>query len=328
MLNIITLNVNGLASSDGGVPKRRKIFTWLKAHHCDIALLQETHCSETMQQILVHEWGGKIFFSNGSSNSRGVCILIRRGLDLGIKEIKKDDEGRLIFVKAMLHGKSILFGSIYCPNRDEVDSIMRVNEWLSAMVSDHIIIAGDFNLTLDPAKDRNGEQPRLMRDYCRQRSRALKETLEEFRLVDVWRNQNPDASQYTFTRGTSRSRLDYFFISEHLCLSGAKVECNIMPPYLADHRAVQLKVNIAGQVRGPGYWKFNNSLLVDDHFVEELREFIQEALSENDTPGISRVLLFDTVLCMARGKIIQYASRKKREKKRAATGARTYYKCK
>ena len=314
MLNIITLNVNGLASSDGRVPKRRKLFTWLKAHHCDIALLQETHCTESMQHILVHEWGGNIFFSNGSSDSRGVCILIRRGLDLDIKEIRRDDQGRLIFLKAVVHGKSVVFGSIYCPNRDEVDSIMCVNDWLSSMISDHIIIAGDFNLTLDPAKDRDGDQPRLMRDYCRRRSRALKETLEEFRLVDVWRRQNPDASQFTFARGVSRSRLDYFFISEHLCLSGAQVECNIMPPYLADHRAVQLKVDLAGQVRGSGYWKFNNSLLVDENFVEDLRAFMQEALRENDTPGISRALLFDTVLCMARGKIIQHASIKKREK--------------
>ena len=185
MLNIITLNVNGLASSDGRVPKRRKLFTWLKAHHCDIALLQETHCTESMQHILVHEWGGNIFFSNGSSDSRGVCIMIRRGLDLEIKEIRRDDQGRLIFLKAVFHGKSVVIGSIYCPNRDEVDSIMCVNDWLSSMISDHIIIAGDFNLTLDPAKDRDGEQPRLMRDYCRRRSRALKETLEEFRLVDV-----------------------------------------------------------------------------------------------------------------------------------------------
>ena len=203
MLNIITFNVNGLASSDGRVSKRRKLFTWLKTHHCDIALLQETHCTDSMQRIWAREWGGDIFFSNGSSDSRGVCILIRRGLDLEIKEVRKDDQGRLIFLKAVLNGKSVLFGSIYCPNRDEIDSIMCVNDWLSLMLSDHIIIAGDFNLTLDPARDREGEQQESTRDYCRRRSRALKETLEEFRLVDVWRKQNPDASQFTFARGAS-----------------------------------------------------------------------------------------------------------------------------
>ena len=40
--------------------------------------------------------------------------------------------------------------------------------------------------------------------------------------------------------------------------------------------------------------------------------FIREAIHQNDTPNVSRVLLFDTVLCMTRGKLIQYASRRKK----------------
>ena len=85
-----------------------------------------------------------------------------------------------------------------------------------------------------------------------------------------------------------------------------------MSPFLADHRAVQLKVCPVRQARGPGYWKFNNSLLSDENFVQELSTFISQALDDNDKPGVSKVLLFETILCMARGKIIQCASRKKR----------------
>ena len=312
MLNIITFNVNGLASSEAGVPKRRKLFTWLKTHHCDVALLQETHCTDSMQCILTQEWGGDSYFCNGTSDSRGVCILIKRGLDMEVKEVRRDDQGRLIFVKAVFEGKLVLIGNIYCPNIDEVETMMRVNEWLSEMQVDNVIIAGDFNITLDPVRDREWPNQRTVRDYCRRRSKAVRETLEEFQLVDVWRKQNPDASQYTFSRGTSRSRLDYFFISEHLCSPGVKVTCVIMSPFLADHRAVQLKVCPVRQARGPGYWKFNNSLLSDENFVQELSTFISQALDDNDKPGVSKVLLFETILCMARGKIIQYASRKKR----------------
>ena len=312
MLNIITWNVNGLASNDGQVPKKRKLFTWLKAHRCDVALLQETHCTDATQQILAREWGGESFFSNGTSDSRGVCILVRPGLDLEVKEIRKDDQGRMLFLKAIFEGKSILIGNNYCPNRDEIESIMLINDWLSEIQADNIVLAGDFNVTLDPARDREWQQQRAIRDYCGRRSRALKETLDEFRLVDVWRKENPDVSQFTFTRGLSRSRLDYFFISENLCLSGTPVKCNIMPPFLADHHAVQLQVCPVGQARGAGYWKFNNSLLADDTFDAELNMFIREAIHQNDTPDVSRVLLFDTVLCMTRGKVIQYASRRKK----------------
>ena len=207
-----------------------------------------------------------------------------------------------------------MLGNVYCPNIDEIESIMCINDWLGDMRADNIVIGGDFNITLDPSRDREWQNQRSVRDYCWQRSRAVKETLQEFSLVDVWRKLNPDASQFTFSRGSSRSRLDYFFISEHLCLPGAHATCGIMPPFLADHRAVQLKVSPASQIRGPGYWKFNNSLLTDDTFVDELSAFISQALSDNEAPEVSRVLLFETVLCMARGKIIQYASRKKRQR--------------
>ena len=313
-LNIVTFNVNGLASNEGRVPKRRKLFTWLKAHKCDVALLQETHCTESMQLIWTQEWGGKGFFNNGTSDSRGVCILVRRGLDFEVKEIRKDDQGRFIFIRAVFEGGIILLGNVYCPNRDEIESIMRINDWPSEIQTDNIILAGDFNVTLDPNRDRGGQQQGAVRDYCRQRSRALKETLEEFQLVDVWRRLNPEVLQFTFRRDSSMSRLDYFFISENLCLPGSPVECSIMPHFLSDHRALQLMVNPQGQARGPGYWKFNNLLLGDDIFVTELKSFICEALEQNDTAGISRTLLLDTILCMARGKVIQYASRQKKAK--------------
>ena len=314
MLNIITMNVNGLASNEGRVPKKRKIFTWLKAHRCDVALLQETHCTDAMQSILAREWGGEGFFCNGTSDSRGVCILVRRGLNLDVKEIRRDDQGRFIFLKAVSDGNLILLGSVYCPNRDEIESIMLINDWLSEMQAENIVLGGDFNVTLDPFQDRDWQQESVVRDYCGRRSRALKETLEEFRLVDVWREQNKNVSEFTFSRGSSRSRLDYFFISENLCLSVTPANCKIMAPFITDHRAVQLKICLVGQNRGPGYWKFNNSLLADETFVAELSTFIREALKVNDTPGVSRILLLDTILCMTRGKIIQYASRQKKAK--------------
>ena len=127
MLNIITFNVNGLASSEAGVHKRRKLFSWLKTHHCDVALLQETHCTDSMQCILAQEWGGDSYFCNGTSDSGSVCILIKRGLDMEVKEFRRDDQGRLIFVKAVFEEKLVLIGNIYCPNIDEVETMMRVN---------------------------------------------------------------------------------------------------------------------------------------------------------------------------------------------------------
>ena len=107
---------------------------------------------------------GTVFFSNGTSGSRGVCILVRRGLGIDVKEVRRDDQGRLIFVKGVFEGNSILLGNVYCPNTDEVESIMRVNNWLSEMLVDNVVLAGDFNVTLDPNLDREWQNQRAVRD--------------------------------------------------------------------------------------------------------------------------------------------------------------------
>ena len=137
-----------------------------------------------------------------------------------MKEVRKDDQGRFIFLRAVLGGNSILFGNIYCPNRDEVESIMLINEWLGEKQADNIVFAGDFNVTLDPDRDRERQQQREIRDYCGRRNRALRETFEEFRLVDLWRKPYPEWAQFTFTRGSDRSRLDYFLFQKiYVCLA-------------------------------------------------------------------------------------------------------------
>ena len=42
-VRICSLNVNGLRTFHGTVPKRRKIYTWIKKKKVDIIFIQETH---------------------------------------------------------------------------------------------------------------------------------------------------------------------------------------------------------------------------------------------------------------------------------------------
>ena len=71
-----------------------------------------------------------------------------------------------------------MFGSIYSSNIEDVESIVRINEWLGDMQADNIDLAGDFNVTLDPTLDRELQNEGAVRDYCGQRSRAVRETLD------------------------------------------------------------------------------------------------------------------------------------------------------
>ena len=44
---------------DRGIPKRRKLFTWLKGLAPDVVFLQETHSDENLGKLIENEWGGK-----------------------------------------------------------------------------------------------------------------------------------------------------------------------------------------------------------------------------------------------------------------------------
>ena len=48
------------------------------------------------------EWGGKPLFSHGSTNSKGVMILINSKLDCKIEKVIADKDGRYIIADILL----------------------------------------------------------------------------------------------------------------------------------------------------------------------------------------------------------------------------------
>lgn len=68
--------------------------------------------------------------------------------------------------------------------------------------------------------------------------------------------------------------MDKFFVSRDLFTSDC--QCEISPCPLSDHDFVSFVFEIPDAIkRGPGVWKFNNSLLDDNNFCEIIRELIQ-----------------------------------------------------
>ena len=98
-----------------------------------------------------------------------------------------------------------------------------------------------------------------------------------------------------------------------MLFSKSRLGANIRDGYLTDHKMVTICINVSTVDMGKSYWKFNNTLLKDEHFVATVRQKIQEIINANDSNDISRVLLFETVLCVLRGCIIKLASNKKRQ---------------
>ena len=80
--------------------------------------------------------------------------------------------------------------------------------------------------------------------------------------------------------------------------------------------------------RGKGYWKFNNTILKDAKYIEEVKRTIKEVQNtyifnntemENTTDdkiqfNINERLFLETLLMVIRGNTIRYSSVKKRKK--------------
>ena len=77
-------------------------------------------------------------------------------------------------------------------------------------------------------------------------------------------------------------RLDYFLISKQL--KDRVKECKILPNIYSDHSAVALFLffNERELPRGPGFWKFGNSLLSDTNYVELLTPKIPEFAKKHE----------------------------------------------
>lgn len=90
----VTWNVNGLNQR----LKRKKVILCLRKHNIGIALLQETHLTDSEHQNLEKQCPGQVFFSSFTSQSRGVVILIDKNIPFQMESVDKDKSGRYIIL--------------------------------------------------------------------------------------------------------------------------------------------------------------------------------------------------------------------------------------
>ena len=99
-----------------------------------------------------------------------------------------------------------------------------------------------------------------------------------FRIKDIYKTIYSKNINNTL----DKSRLDRFYISEHLIIKVDKIKHGI---YLSDHKTVELELNMEKVNKwGKGYWKLNNHYLKNKIYPEKNKNEInqmQEDLYEN-----------------------------------------------
>ena len=214
------------------------------------------------------------FFPHGTNSARGVAILITSRLGYKNKQIRSDNEGRVLNMLLEVDDHTLNLINVYAPSKDSQrrDFFLDLNRFLSD--SNDNVMGGDFNCIFNSRLDKLGGVP----DVRNSAVLVLNAVNTRFGLVDVWRERHKDERNFTWTgkdpRDPSlyiRTCIDFFFTCKPVnqCVTATAIQ-----PYPhSDHDCLTLTMDFEKIERGPGYWHFNNKLLTDGVFQEEIERF-------------------------------------------------------
>ena len=275
-----TVNARGIRTDI----RRKNCFDWLKGNHLkknksartgDINIVADTHCHFRHER---GDWGSEwssneenSFFSLGTKNQKGVAILINESFrekypNMTITNKDIDPNGRYIKLIITINNLKYRLLGIYAPPNGLERVLFFQN--LKKVIDDGIydaenIVGGDYNCTHDENLDRlncvgtNNDMGRI----------DLQFLMKIFHLEDFWRRHNPNKKEYTWCGQGKLSRIDYWLTSISLNSQIRNIS-HVFAPF-TDHKAVDLLLNPEEISRGPGIWKMNSELLLNDGYREE-----------------------------------------------------------
>lgn len=284
-IELCSLNVRGLKNNI----KRKAIFLFCKEVRANFILLQETHSSKEDEKFWKQQWGDNTLYSHGTSHSAGVMILFYR-FNGKIIDNKSDESGHWLMVVAEVLEFRFILLNIYGYNNRSLNRNMmlklsqNVREWTVKYGTDNIITGGDFNLAPDSWLDRKppkGLQPEyngIIHNFCSSNN-----------LIDYWRVTNPNTMKYTWISPADAnlcSRLDYWLLSQGVINLISK--CDIQTSPLTDHCLIGLSLSIIKKInKSNNIWKFNNALLLNEEFCEQVKIICHET-NNMDLSDISK----------------------------------------
>ena len=304
-IECISLNVRGLRN----IHKRKRIFRRLREIKVDVICLQETYVTDDVIEQWKKEWGGELIYYEGTKHGKGQIILLRKyfPFDWSIEHI--EDRILIIRIKA---DKDIAVFNIYapCDRKETIDFFNYTQNIVNECEADFKVLCGDFNAVMCNENDiiSGRKHPASLVE-------AFNNLAIECELSDIWRIYNGQKREYSWSRKTNDTfiarRLDYILLNDNALNASMHTQLLSFPS--TDHRAVTISLNITEAKRGPGYYKFNNSLLDDNKFVIEMKQLIREFLDNNlDNDPIYTLELLKVKM---RDKSIMYSKMKSFEKR-------------
>ena len=99
--------------------KRRDVFHYLRQLRYAMYCVVDTHFTVEMGDMIRSEWGGDVYISCGTANSRGVAVLIEPSAAVVIHKAEEDVQGNYVVLDVEFDGYfRCNFVALYGPNDD------------------------------------------------------------------------------------------------------------------------------------------------------------------------------------------------------------------
>ena len=141
-----------------------------------------------------------MYFNSLRSNARGVTILVKDSCPITNIIATVIVPGNLTKFNFTYKEEKWTIAALYAPNNKDLQFFHTLFESELDPNTDHTLYAGDWNISLSQQMDTDGylhENNTQNRDLVRQK-------MIEYELSDIWRDRNPDATNYTFMKKTSQ----------------------------------------------------------------------------------------------------------------------------
>ena len=183
-----------------------------------------------------------------------------------------------------------------------------MEDYINENEDKNFLLGGDFNTVLDTNIDKhNGKNDTHKR--CRTK---INHIIDTYDLIDIWREKHCGLREYTWHsshRPPIFCRLDYFLVSENV--RNFVISCKHNISYKSDHCPVSITLDLSQHFRDPGYFKMNNSLLLNPDYQEIIRESINETTTINADANPNT--LWELIKGTIRNETIKYAAKNKKE---------------
>ncbi|CAH2319525.1 Hypothetical predicted protein [Pelobates cultripes] len=308
-LRLWSNNIRGL-----NVPERRShLLRSLGTARTSIAFLQETHFrGESAPTLKDASFPQGYFANHPTAKKAGVAILFACTVPFECTNTLADEMGWFLFLMGTIAGSTYMLATIYAPNARQHRFLRETLRKLERFREGLLIVAGDLNVALDPRVDTSRGTSSIS-THCLQSIRA---ELRGAGLADCWRVLHPSDRDYSYFSTVHKhySRLDYIFLAQEFL--PLLLDAGIGMQGWSDHSPILASIKSPLFRPRDRQWRMNESILNDGPTAADIWAALVTYFTENDTPEVPALTIWEAHECAVRGHLIKVCTRRKKEQQR------------